>query len=185
MSDRLVFVVMGVSGSGKTTVGELLAARLGWDYAEADAFHPPANLAKMAAGHPLDDADRGPWLAAIARWIDDRIARGAPGVVTCSALKRAYRDVLRRPEVQFVYLAGTPELIAERLAARHGHFFPPALLASQFADLEPPAAGEEAVIEVGIDRAPAEIVDAILAASGASATSGPRNPNGASPESGR
>lgn len=158
---------MGVSGSGKTTVGELLAGRLGWDYAEADAFHPEANVAKMAAGHPLDDADRQPWLMAIAHWIDDRIARGAPGVVTCSALKRAYRDILHRPEVLFVYLAGSPELIAQRLSARHGHFFPPALLASQFADLEPPAAGEEAVIEVGVDRAPAEIVEAIIHASGA------------------
>lgn len=122
MPNQLVFVIMGVSGSGKTTVGEMLAGRLGWGYAEADAFHSEANLAKMASGHPLDDADRGPWLAAIARWIDDRIARGVPGVVTCSALKRAYRDILRRPQVQIVYLAGAQELIARRLAARHGHF---------------------------------------------------------------
>ncbi|HEX3478405.1 MAG TPA: gluconokinase [Kofleriaceae bacterium] len=172
MSDRLVFVVMGVSGSGKTTVGAMLAGRLGWDYAEADAFHSEASLAKMAAGHPLDDADRGPWLAAIGRWIDDRIARGVPGVVTCSALKRAYRDLLRRPEVQLVYLAGTPELIGRRLAARHGHFFPPAMLASQFAALEPPAANE-GVLEIDIDRTPAEIVDAILAATGAPGPAGP------------
>jgi gluconokinase len=161
--DRIVFVVMGVSGSGKTTVGAMLAGRLGWDYAEADAFHSEANLAKMASGQPLDDADRWPWLAAIARWIDARIARGAPGVVTCSALKRAYRDVLRRPQVQIVHLAGAQQLIARRLAARHGHFFPPAMLASQFAALEPPTA-DEGVIEIRVDLPPSEIVDAILAA---------------------
>ena len=171
MPNRLVFVVMGVSGSGKTTVGAMLAGRLGWDYAEADAFHSEANLAKMASGHSLDDADRWPWLAAIVRWIDDRIARGVPGVVTCSALKRAYRDILRRPQVQIVYLAGAQELIARRLAARHGHFFPPAMLASQFAALEPPAA-DEGVIEIGIDRTPAEIVDAIIAATGTTGTAG-------------
>jgi gluconokinase len=169
--DRLVFVIMGVSGSGKTTVGETLAGRLGWDYAEADAFHSEANLAKMASGQPLDDADREPWLAAIARWIDDRIARGVPGVVTCSALRRAYRDLLRRPQVQIVYLAGAQELIAQRLAARHGHFFPPAMLASQLAALEPPAL-DEGVIEVDIDRTPAEIVDAIIAATGATGAAG-------------
>src|ERR1044071_9702771 len=94
-----VLVIMGVSGSGKTTVGSLLAGRLGWPYAEADAFHSDANVAKMASGQPLTDEDRWPWLAAIAAWIEDRIARREPGVVTCSALKRAYRDVLRRPEV--------------------------------------------------------------------------------------
>lgn len=171
MTNRLVFVVMGVSGSGKTTVGAMLAGRLGWDYAEADAFHSEANLAKMAAGHPLDDADRGPWLAAIARWIDDRIARGVPGVVTCSALKRAYRDILRRPQAQIVYLSGTQELIARRMAARHGHFFPAAMLATQFAALEPPAA-DEGVIEIGIDRTPVEIVDAIIAATGATGAAG-------------
>ena len=171
MPNRLVFVIMGVSGSGKTTVGEMLARRLGWDYAEADAFHSEANLAKMASGHPLDDTDRSPWLAAIARWIDDRIARGVPGVVTCSALKRAYRDILRRPQAQIVYLAGTQELIGRRMAARHGHFFPPAMLASQFAALEPPTA-DEGVLEIGIDRAPAEIVDAILAATGATRAAG-------------
>jgi gluconokinase len=170
--NRLVFVIMGVSGSGKTTVGEMLAGRLGWDYAEADAFHSEANRAKMASGHPLDDADRRPWLEAIARWIDDRIARGVPGVVSCSALKRAYRDILRRPEAQIVYLAGSQELIARRMAARHGHFFPAAMLASQFAALEPPAADED-VIEIGIDRTPAEIVDAIIAATGATAAAEP------------
>jgi gluconokinase len=156
---------MGVSGSGKTTVGALLAGRLGWPYAEADAFHPDANVAKMAAGHPLDDDDRRPWLAAIGAWIDERVARRGTGVVTCSALKRRYRDVLRRPEVQFVYLEGGRELIARRLAARHGHFFRAEMLDSQFADLEPPAP-DESVITVPIDGTPAEIADAILLATG-------------------
>jgi gluconokinase len=165
MAEPLEIVVMGVSGSGKTTVGAMLAERLGRPYAEADRFHPEANVAKMAAGHPLDDEDRRPWLAAIAAWIDERIARREPAVVTCSALKRQYRDVLRRPEVQFVYLEGSPELIAKRLAARHGHFFRAELLASQFADLEPPAA-DEAVVTVSIDAPPAAIVDAILQAMG-------------------
>jgi gluconokinase len=162
----LEIVVMGVSGSGKTTVGAMLAERLGRPYAEADSFHPEANVAKMAAGHPLDDDDRRPWLAAIAAWIDQRIARGEPAVVTCSALKRTYRDVLRRPEVQFVYLDGSPALIAQRLAARKGHYFRAELLASQFADLEPPAP-DEGVIAVSIDPPPAAIVDAILRAIGA------------------
>jgi gluconokinase len=157
---------MGVSGSGKTTVGALLAGRLHWPYAEADDFHPPANVAKMAAGHPLTDDDRWPWLHAIGAWIDERIARGEPGVVTCSALKRKYRDVLRRPEVTEVYLKGDHDLIAQRLAARHGHFFKPALLDSQFADLEEPTP-EEHVVTVQIGGTPSEIVDDIVAATGA------------------
>jgi gluconokinase len=161
----LEIVVMGVSGSGKTTVGALLAERLGRPYAEADGFHPEANVAKMAAGHPLDDEDRRPWLAAIAAWLDERIARREAAVVTCSALKRKYRDVLRRPEVQFVYLHGSQELIAQRLAARTRHFFKQALLASQFADLEPPAP-DEAAVTVSIDAPPAAIVEAILRAIG-------------------
>jgi gluconokinase len=158
-----VLVVMGVSGSGKTTVGSLLAGRLGWPYAEADAFHSDANVAKMAAGQPLTDEDRRPWLAAIAAWIDERIALHAPGVVTCSALKRKYRDVLRRPEVQLVYLEGSQDLIAHRLAARHGHFFRAEMLASQFTDLEPPSP-DEAVVTVSIGGSSAEIADAIIAA---------------------
>jgi len=160
-----VLVIMGVSGSGKTTVGSLLAGRLGWPYAEADAFHSDASVAKMAAGQPLTDEDRWPWLAAIAAWLDERIARHGAGVVTCSALKRAYREVLRRPEVAFVYLEGSQELIARRLAARHGHFFRAEMLASQFADLEPPAP-DEAVVTVPIGGTPAEIVQTILDATG-------------------
>jgi gluconokinase len=165
MTGPSILVLMGVSGSGKSTVGALLAGRLRRPYAEADDFHPPANVAKMAAGHPLTDEDRWPWLAAIARWIDERLATGESGVVTCSALKRKYRDVLRRPQVRFVYLRGSRELVAQRLAARHGHFFKPELLASQFATLEEPAPDEGAVtVEIG--GTPAEIVDAIVEATG-------------------
>jgi gluconokinase len=156
-----IVLVMGVSGSGKTTVGTLLAQRLGWPYAEADGFHPAANIAKMAAGHPLTDADRMPWLHAIAAWIDQRIAAGGGGVVSCSALKRAYRDMLRRPEVRFVYLKGSHQLIAARLAARHGHFFQPELLDSQFAALEEPGPDED-VLTVPIGDTPAGIVDRIV-----------------------
>ena len=158
-----VLVLMGVSGSGKTTVGVLLATRLSWPYAEADAFHSAANVAKMAAGHPLTDDDRWPWLGAIAAWIDERIAKGEHGVVTCSALKRSYRDVLRRPEARLVYLRGNHELIAQRIAARKEHYFKPGMLDSQFAALEEPSA-DEGVVSVGIAGEPAEIVDDIIAA---------------------
>ena len=162
---RQVLVLMGVSGSGKTTVGALLAGRLHRLYAEADDFHPSSNVAKMAAGHPLTDDDRWPWLHAIGRYIDERIARHEPAVVTCSALKRSYRDVLRRPEVQIVYLRGSRELIAERLAARHGHFFSAGMLDSQFADLEEPTP-EEQVVTVSVGNAPAQIVQDIVTATG-------------------
>ncbi|WP_412544217.1 gluconokinase [Longispora sp. K20-0274] len=164
MEDDTLLLVMGVSGSGKTTVGAMLAGRLRWRYAEADDFHPAANVTKMAAGEPLTDEDRWPWLAAIAGWMDERRAAGEPAVVTCSALKRAYRDVLRagRPEVRLVYLRGDRELIAGRLLARHGHFFPDKLLASQFADLQEPGADEDPLV-VDLDGTPDEIVDRILA----------------------
>lgn len=147
-----VVVVMGVSGSGKSTVGGLLAERLGVPYAEADDFHPPANIAKMAAGHPLDDSDRVPWLDAIAAWITARDGLG--GVVSCSALKRRYRDRLRvdAPGLFFLHLDGSPELIAARLAARMEHFMPPGLLRSQFdalERLEPDEAGAVVPIEGG------------------------------------
>jgi gluconokinase len=157
---------MGVSGSGKTTVGTLLAARLGWPYAEADAFHSAANVAKMAAGHPLTDEDRWPWLRAIRAWIDEQLAQGGRGVVTCSALKRAYRDVLRGPEIQVIYLRGPPELIAGRMASRQDHFFKPAMLDSQLEALEEPSPDED-VITAPVEGTPAEIVDAIVAATGA------------------
>lgn len=158
-----VLLVCGVSGSGKSTIGALLAQRLGWVYAEADAFHPPRNVAKMAAGHPLDDADRAPWLAAIGRFVDETTAAGTPAVVTCSALKRVYRDELRagRPNLRLVFLEASYELIRQRLSAREGHFFPAELLASQFRDLEPPGADEQA-IEVAVDDDPEAVVDRLL-----------------------
>jgi gluconokinase len=157
----MIIVVMGVSGSGKTIVGELLARRLGWEFADADDFHSAANVAKMHAGTPLTDADRAAWLRAIAAWIHEHIAAGKDGVVTCSALKRAYRERLRRPEVQFVYLDGDRDLIARRMAARRGHFFPAALLDSQFRDLEPPGPDEQACT-VSIAGTPEETVGQIM-----------------------
>lgn len=158
-----VIVVMGVSGSGKSTVGGLLAERLGVPYAEADDFHPPANIAKMSAGHPLDDADRAPWLDAIAGWIAERGDRG--GVVSCSALRRRYRDRLRRadPGLFFLHLDGPPELIASRLAARMEHFMPSGLLTSQFEALEALGADEAGAV-VGIEGTPQEIAARALAA---------------------
>jgi gluconokinase len=161
--DDSIIVVTGVSGSGKTTVGALLAGRLKWKYAEADDFHPVANIQKMAAGIPLTDEDRRPWLAAIGAWIDAQIQAGEPGVVTCSALKRAYRDRLRagRPQVRLVYLRGSRGLIAARLAARHGHFFRPELLDTQFAALEEPEPDEQ-VLVVPVVGTPEEIVEAIV-----------------------
>ena len=137
-------VVMGVSGSGKTTVAALLAERLGWPAAEADDFHPPANIAKMAAGTPLDDADRWPWLATLKEWMDEH--DGGPGtVVTCSALKRSYRELLREATgvVRFLHVDADADLLARRLGQRTDHFMPGTLLASQLATLEPLAADED------------------------------------------
>ncbi|MGP4001463.1 gluconokinase [Streptomyces sp. 8N706] len=158
-----LIVVMGVSGSGKTTVGRLLADRLDVPYAEADDFHPPENIAKMSSGTPLDDADRRPWLDSIGAWLAGHTEHG--GVVSCSALKRGYRDRLAAsaPGVFFLHLDGSPELIAERLRSRRGHFMPPALLRSQFADLEPLAADERGSA-VRIDGSPEETVGLALAA---------------------
>ena len=139
----------------------LLAGRLGWEFAEGDDFHPAANVEKMHAGHPLTDDDRAPWLAAIASWIDARLAADEPALVTCSALKRRYRDELRREGVVFVYLRGTREQIAHRLAARQGHFMPAALLDTQFADLEEPDPDERAVT-VDIGDSPTQLADEII-----------------------
>lgn len=156
-----VVVVMGVAGSGKTTVGRALAARLGVPYAEADDFHPPENIRKMSAGHPLTDEDRWPWLQAIAAWISAQ----SGGVVTCSALKRAYRDLLRGAStpVWFLHLTGDRALLAERISSRSGHFMPPALLDSQLADLEP-LANDEPGIAVDIAASPEEIVETAVRA---------------------
>lgn len=152
-SAKPIVVLMGVSGAGKTTVGRLLAGMIGAELAEGDAFHPKANVAKMSAGTPLDDADRLPWLAAIAEAIDRARGDGRGLVVTCSALKRRYREVLIGPrrDVTLVYLSGSRALIAGRLGARKGHFMPPALLASQFAALEEPGADERPIV---VDVAP-------------------------------
>jgi gluconokinase len=157
-----VLVIMGVSGSGKSTVAGVLAGRLGWDLAEGDDMHPAENIAKMASGHPLDDEDRWPWLANVADWIRAHTEAGRPGIVTCSALKRRYRDVLRGEQVVFVYLAGAPDQIAHRIAARHGHYMPPALLGSQLDALEPPAEDENA-ITLTIGGSPSQEADEIIA----------------------
>lgn len=153
-------VVMGVSGSGKSTVAALMAARMDCEMAEADHFHTPANIAKMESGTPLDDDDRQPWLDAIAAWITLRVQRDTPAVVTCSALKRSYRDALRNavPGVCFLHLAGPQELVARRIDGRTGHFMPPQLLASQYAALEPLAA-DEAGATVDLAGTPEQIVD--------------------------
>ena len=158
-----VLVLMGVSGCGKTTVAAILARRLGWPFEEGDALHPQANIEKMAAGHSLTDVDRWPWLAKVADWIDKRLDAGENGLITCSALKRSYRDLINRrgSGLMFVFLAGSKETIAARLAARHGHFMPASLLDSQFADLDEPAADEPA-IRVEIGPPAAEIAEQII-----------------------
>ena len=153
-----VVVVMGVAGTGKTTIGPLLAARLGVPYAEGDDFHPPANIARMTAGTPLTDDDRWPWLDAIGDWAHGRAGLG--GVVSSSALKRSYRDRLRAaaPGVVFVHLTGSRELIGDRMSHRQGHFMPTALLDSQFATLQPLEADETGVA-VDVTGTPDEITD--------------------------
>jgi gluconokinase len=156
MSTPKVVVVMGVAGTGKTTIGSLLAARLGVPYAEGDDFHPPANIAWMSAGTPLTDDDRWPWLDAIGSWAHGRAGLG--GVVSCSALKRSYRDRLRAeaPGVVFVHLAGDRSLIEDRMSHRQGHFMPTALLDSQFATLQP-LQEDEAGVVVDVSGSPEEI----------------------------
>ncbi|WP_411103942.1 gluconokinase [Streptomyces sp. cmx-4-9] len=164
MSTQRVIVVMGVAGTGKTTVGRLLAEALGIPYAEGDAFHPAANVAKMSAGTPLDDADRWPWLDAIGTWVRNSAGtRG--GVVSASALKRCYRDRLRTaaPDAVFVHLTGQRPLIEQRMAARKGHFMPTTLLDSQFAALEPLQA-DEACVVVDVSGTPQDITARALAA---------------------
>lgn len=153
-------VVMGVSGAGKSTVGAALAQRLGVPFVDADALHPPANVAKMTAGEPLDDDDRYPWLEAVGEWLAGHPA----GVVSCSALKRKYRDQLRAhcPCVEFLYLNGSPEEIGRRVAARSGHFMPAALLRSQLETLEPLGVDEPGVA-VDVGRSVDAIVDTFLA----------------------
>ena len=156
-------IVMGVSGSGKSTIGALLAEALGWPFADADGFHPAANVAKMAAGQPLTDADRWPWLDAIAAHIGASRTAGQPVVVACSALRRAYRERLRagHGDLIFLHLAGAPEVIATRQAARQGHFMQPSLMASQFATLEDTAEEADAVT-VSVSTSPHEVLVAAI-----------------------
>lgn len=144
---------MGVAGSGKSTVARALSDRLGWDLAEGDDLHSDAEVAQLAAGVPLTDTDRAPWLSRIAAWIAAQVAVGRPGIITCSALKRSYRDVLRREQVVFVHLDGTRAQLLARLSTRRGHFMPASLLDSQLAALEPPGADEQA-IRILIDASP-------------------------------
>ncbi len=159
-----VLVVMGVSGSGKTTIAALLAGRLGWEFEDGDDFHPPENVAKMHGGTPLTDEDRWPWLHAIAAWIDATRSTGRHGIVACSALKRAYRDILLRdkPDVRLVYLQGGKQLISTRQAARLNHYMPAALVDSQFAALEEPGADESPIV-VSVAPRPSEVVQDIVA----------------------
>jgi gluconokinase len=154
---------MGVSGSGKSTIGEHLAKRLGWPYEDADQFHPASNVAKMSAGHPLTDEDRWPWLNAIAAEIDRVCEADERVVIGCSALKRAYRDVLLhgRTDVRLVYLDGSQALIADRLGRRKDHFMPPGLLTSQFDTLEPPTRDEHP-LTVSIDAPVEAIVENVV-----------------------
>jgi gluconokinase len=166
-----VLVIMGVSGSGKSTVAGILAGQLGWDLEEGDDLHPAANVAKMAAGRPLDDSDRWPWLDKVASWITDHAVAGLPGIITCSALKRSYRDRMRGANVVFVHLAGSKDQIGGRLAARLDHYMPANLLESQIATLEPPGPDEN-VLVVDVGRKPAEEAAEIIRRLGLTAQSG-------------
>lgn len=156
-------VIMGVSGSGKTTISTLLSEHLGWIAAEADEFHPEANIAKMSSGTPLTDDDRWPWLDSIKHWMDTQAENGRSTIVTCSALKRVYRDVLGAAagQVHFVHLNGSADVLRERMKTRSGHFMPPSLLPSQINTLEPLADDEPGIV-VDILHSPAELADEIL-----------------------
>jgi len=174
-SDRpAVLVVMGVSGCGKSTIAAMLAHRLHWIYEDGDWFHPRSNIEKMHHGEPLDDADRWPWLHSIADWIDATRLNGNHGIVACSALKRAYRDILvgDRGDVRIIYLKGDQDLIERRIAARADHFMPPGLLDSQFKTLEEPTADEYPIV-VSIVPHPREIVETIVKKLGIDAVESP------------
>ena len=163
-ADRFaVLVIMGVSGCGKTTIAELLSRKLGWEYRDGDEFHPKSNVEKMHSGTPLTDDDRWPWLKAIAAWIDEKRQAGEHGIVTCSALKKSYRDILIGPrgDVGLIYLKGDEDLIAQRLARRKDHFMPKGLLKSQFQTLQEPGPAERP-ITVSIEPTPEEIVATIV-----------------------
>jgi carbohydrate kinase (thermoresistant glucokinase family) len=162
---KLVLIVMGVSGAGKSTIAEALDKRLGWPFQEGDDLHPPANIQKMHAGIPLDDTDRAPWLAACRAWIDARVAAGEPGFITCSALKRKYRDYLieGRPNVRILYLKASREILEEHVHERTGHFMPPELLDSQLATLEEPTEDEHPIV-VNVEKTVDQTADEAIAA---------------------
>lgn len=166
-----ILVIMGVSGSGKSTIAEELSARLGWAFEEGDSLHPEANIAKMHAGIPLTDADRLPWLQRVSAWIDGQRAKKQPGIISCSALKLTYRQIIigNRPEVRLVYLRGGRDLLAEHLSGRHGHFFPPELLRSQLDTLEEPEPSEEP-LTVDVGASAAQVADTIIRLLGRSVT---------------
>ena len=166
-----VLVIMGVSGSGKSTVAGILAGQLGWDLEEGDDLHPEANVAKMHAGIPLTDEDRWPWLDSVAGWIREHTAAGLPGIITCSALKRIYRDRLRGEHVVFVHLAGDRDIIERRLSARLDHFMPTTLLDSQIDTLEPPGPDENTLV-VNLGRRPAELAAEVIDRLGLTAAEG-------------
>jgi gluconokinase len=161
ITGRPILIVMGVAGTGKSTLAGLLAERLNWELQEGDDLHPPANVAKMSAGIPLDDDDRWPWLDAIAAWIKVKTKSGEPGIVTCSALKKSYRDRLRGPNVIFVFINGPRAVIEARMASRKRHYMPLSLLESQLATLEPPTSDEN-VLEVDLAAPPEEEAAAVL-----------------------
>jgi ribose 5-phosphate isomerase A len=169
-----ILVIMGVSGVGKSAVAQELAARLGWPFQEGDALHPEANVAKMQAGIPLTDPNRQPWLERVAAWIDDQRVKKQPGIITCSALKRSYRQIIidDRPEVRLIYLRGSRDLIAQRLAGRSGHFMPASLLQSQIDTLEEPGPDEDP-LTVDVKAPASQIAEEIIRLLGASATVGP------------
>ena len=166
-----ILLIMGVSGSGKSTIAEDLAARLGWSFKEGDALHPEANVAKMHAGIPLTDADRQPWLERVAAWIDGQRAKEQPGIITCSALKRSYRQIIidDRPEARLVYLRGGRDVIAQHLAGRDGHFMPASLLQSQIDTLEEPGPDEDP-LTVDVGPPASQVADRIIRLLGAAAT---------------
>ena len=158
----MIIVLMGVSGCGKTTVGTKLASHLGWEYQEGDALHPQENILKMLDGMPLNDEDRKPWIARVTDWINSHCLAGRDGVISCSALKKSYRQTItsKQNDVYLVYLRGTRELLSRRLTQRRDHFMPPDLLDSQLDLLEEPSADERAIV-VTIDRTPNDIVKSI------------------------
>lgn len=162
-----IIIVMGVSGSGKTTVAQGIARAMGWEFAEGDTFHPEANIAKMASGHPLSDEDRWPWLRAIGAWIEGHDRTDTSAVVTCSALRKVYRDLLRqgRPTVRFAHVTADPELIEDRMEHRQGHFMPASLLPSQLATLERLKSDEPGLVVSSAGK-PDEVLHRALSALG-------------------